>query len=260
MITSEPPQEIAAVGEEVGRPPVAVERAGVAEGARLLRAGDRPPLTGEPSPVGEPSLARPCRSLDRTDRLRTLRAKDETSSELDVLLTEYEMLKAEQRSRIIARDRLIYATLTALAATVVAYGGVTNAPLLLLLPLVCLVLGWTYLVNDEAITAIGDYLLTELGPHLVRILGGTAVLLWERSHRNRRGQRLRKSLQLAVDLGMFILPATLSLAGFWITGPRTMVLMTAFVAELAAITVLAVRIACSVKLAPKRSLCNQASG
>jgi hypothetical protein len=166
----------------------------------------------------------------------------------EVLLSEYEMLKAEQKSRIVVRDRLMYATLAALAATAAASIGSVHAPLLLLLPPVCVVLGWTYLVNDENISAIGDYLRDHLGPRLARATGGAEVLGWETVHRRRPGRSLRKSLQLGVDLAMFVVPAVLSVVGYWVTGSATPALLVASAVELAAAVVLGIRIVCSADL------------
>ncbi|MFD7653955.1 hypothetical protein ACFV4N_08250 [Actinosynnema sp. NPDC059797] len=168
-----------------------------------------------------------------------------------VLLSEYEMLKAEQKSRIVARDRLMYATLAALAATTAASLGAAQAQLLLLLPPVCLILGWTYLVNDENISAIGDYLHDHLGSRLTGVLGGAAVFGWESVHRNQPGRLLRKSLQLCVDLAMFVVPAVLSVVGYWLTGPPSPVLVFASAVELASAVVLAIRIVCSANLTAK---------
>ena len=69
---------------------------------------------------------------------------------LNVWLAEYDKLKTEQSQRIGFRDNLLYVTL-------VVFGGVAsfavskeaNYYAFLILPWTCLILGWTYLVNDE---------------------------------------------------------------------------------------------------------------
>lgn len=76
-----------------------------------------------------------------------------------VHLQEYEKLKDEQTARIGFRDNLIYVALG-------VFGGLASFALtdashmyaLLIVPWVCAVLGWTYLVNDEKISAIGAYI------------------------------------------------------------------------------------------------------
>lgn len=135
----------------------------------------------------------------------------------DVLLAEYDALKAEQKSRIALRDRLTYAGLAALTATLALVVQPAGRPhLLLLLPLVCVVLGWTYLANDQKISAIGGYLRRHLAPALVAAGGReAAVLAWESVHRCAPLRRLDKFLQLAVDLLMFVVPSLLSIALYW---------------------------------------------
>jgi hypothetical protein len=50
---------------------------------------------------------------------------------------------------------LLYVTLT-LFSGILAYAvSGTNSLALLILPWVCLIMGWTYLVNDEKISALG---------------------------------------------------------------------------------------------------------
>ncbi|GHH39997.1 hypothetical protein FHS35_006797 [Streptomyces umbrinus] len=85
-------------------------------------------------------------------------------------MIEYTQVKDEQKARIGFRDNLLYATFAAMAAVIAAtLQGPVRVGLLLLLPPVCLVLGWTYLVNDEKISAIGRYVSTELAPRLAAV-------------------------------------------------------------------------------------------
>lgn len=179
-------------------------------------------------------------------------ASEVDDSVREVFLSEYEMLKAEQKSRIVVRDRLMYATLAALGATAAASVGAAQMSLLLLLPPVCVVLGWTYLVNDEHISAIGDYLRDELGPALARTLGGVMVLRWETEHRRDAGRSLRKSLQLGVDMLMFVVPALLSITCYWFAGPLSPALVVASLAEFVATAVLGARIVSSAALSHRR--------
>ncbi|MDN3358106.1 hypothetical protein [Actinomadura sp. DC4] len=133
---------------------------------------------------------------------------DGRKSEITVgqlLLTEYQTIKDEQKARIGFRDNLLYVTLAAVAAVIVAAAQAKQPGMLLALPPVCVVLGWTYLVNDEKISAIGDYVRTELGPRLAAAAGssGTAevVFKWETAHRSAARRRSRKLIQCAVDQG-----------------------------------------------------------
>ncbi|MFC9249815.1 hypothetical protein [Amycolatopsis thailandensis] len=153
--------------------------------------------------------------------------------EREILLAEYEALKSEQTSRIVLRDRLMYAALAALAATlalVVQPAG--HEYLLLLLPLVCVVLGWTYFVNDQKITAISRYLGGKLAPLLrVRTHRGGRVLAWESVHRGDPLRRLDKSMQLVVELLMFVAPALSSVVLYWFTDGVRSPLLVVSIAE-----------------------------
>ena len=78
---------------------------------------------------------------------------------LQVFLLEYEKLKEEQLKRIEFRDQMIYITLGIFGGILsFALSNKTNLYALLVIPWVCLILGWTYIVNDEKISAIGKYI------------------------------------------------------------------------------------------------------
>lgn len=129
-------------------------------------------------------------------------------ADLEVLLAEYKAIKDEQRSRIDRREHLVYGTLTALAAAVVAASKLPSA--LLLLPVITIVLGWTHLTSDHMISAAGRYLREDLGVRLSALTGQSA-LDWEHHHAGDTRRRQRKHLQLAVDLLTFPIPALVSL-------------------------------------------------
>ena len=71
-----------------------------------------------------------------------------------LLLAEYQTIKDEHRARIGFRDNLLYVTLGAVAV-VAAAAQAEQASTLPALPPACVVLGRTYLANDEKIAAIG---------------------------------------------------------------------------------------------------------
>jgi hypothetical protein len=120
---------------------------------------------------------------------------------------EYERLKGEQAQRIATRDNLMYATLVSIAGVILGMYQMGNTDLLLLLPPGCMVLGWTYLVNDEKISAIGRYIRTDLGPRLSTLIDTSAPIYgWEVVHRSDRRRRSRKVAQLVIDLMTFCLP------------------------------------------------------
>jgi len=95
---------------------------------------------------------------------------------------EYDKLKEEQTSRIGFRDNLLYVTLVVFGG-VFSYsiGDVKNIDALLVLPLVSCILGWTYLLNDEKISAIKSYLRNELSERVKLVIDGSErdIFGWE---------------------------------------------------------------------------------
>ncbi|MEW2386906.1 hypothetical protein AB0933_00945 [Streptomyces venezuelae] len=160
-----------------------------------------------------------------------------------VLLVEYEQLKAEQKSRITFRDNLVYALLAATAAVIAAtIPSTARTALLLLLPPLSVLLGWTYLVNDEKISAIGQYIRTELTPALAAVVEGDGIFGWEAAHRRDERRAARKRLQLAVDLLAFCVSPAAALTVFWIHGHLTWPLVTVSLVESTALVALGVQI------------------
>lgn len=151
---------------------------------------------------------------------------------IDLLRDEIKTLKDEQRDRIRQRDSLIYSVIVAVAAVA---GGtrLAGAGVPLLLPPVTLLLGWTYLINDQMVSAIGAHLRTQLGPRLAE-LAGTEVLLWESTRRIDRRYRQRKTIQLGVDLLAFVAPALVAVVWYWAHGPANPALLAVSVVETAA--------------------------
>ncbi|MFI6295889.1 hypothetical protein ACIBEJ_30120 [Nonomuraea sp. NPDC050790] len=149
-----------------------------------------------------------------------------------LLLLEYEHLKEEQRLRISTRDNLVYTSLGAFALVIAGAIETGASAMLTLLPPVCMILGWTYLINDDRITAIGRHIQHAITPELVR-LGHPpdGVFTWEHRHRQdpRRGQR--KILQLAVDLTLFCLTAFIALCAAWMNAPHSTGLMMLIAVE-----------------------------
>jgi hypothetical protein len=135
---------------------------------------------------------------------------------------EYIKLKDEQTKRIGFRDNLLYVNLVLISGIMsFVLGGDFGNPLrlhgLFVAGWVSLVLGWTYLVNDEKISAIGRYIretLPEaLDPDKTGLLFG-----WEVAHRSDKRRPLRKLQQLVVDILSFpgIGLASLALFVVWI--------------------------------------------
>ncbi|MEV4364606.1 hypothetical protein [Nonomuraea sp. NPDC049625] len=167
---------------------------------------------------------------------------DTSERAVTALLSEYDALKAEQRSRIGFRDQLLYAVLTAAAAIAAVTATAGRLELLLVLPLAGTVLGWTHLHNDHMITSIGRYVRDRLGPRLHALVDDTAdipMFEWETEHTADRWRASRRRLQLAVNLGAFCLPPLAALTLIWAAGPHTAAVLAVSVAELAVLIVLA---------------------
>ncbi|MEU6355464.1 hypothetical protein ABZ896_40155 [Streptomyces sp. NPDC047072] len=135
-----------------------------------------------------------------------------------LLLVEYQSLKDEQKARIGFRDNLLYVTLAVVAAVIAAAAQAGRTSMLLALPPVCVVLGWTYLVNDDKISAIGKYVRDSLGPQLAGLAqpgGSFEAFAWETGHRGDPRRRSRKAIQLVVDLSAFCVVPLAALVVFW---------------------------------------------
>lgn len=162
----------------------------------------------------------------------------------NVLLNEYERIKDEQNNRIGFRDNLIYATLASMAVVIAA---VLQNPrqdqLLLIIPPVALLLGWTYLVNDEKISAIGGYVRSDLSPRLAALVDDLETPFgWETAHRNDRRRISRKYLQLSIDLLLFGGGALAALIAYWCSGPLKLPVLLLSLVELVAVIALCVQI------------------
>jgi hypothetical protein len=134
-------------------------------------------------------------------------ARPDAHAAVTVLLAEYDKLKAEQTSRIGFRDNLIYAVLGATAAVGYAAFQYRVVQWVLLIPLACFVLGWTYPRNDQMITQLGRYVRDTLAPQLTALSRHRDVLGWENEHPADRRRVQRKWIQLTVDLAAFCLPS-----------------------------------------------------
>jgi hypothetical protein len=163
-------------------------------------------------------------------------------TEGQLLLAEYQTVKEEQKARIGFRDNLLYVTLAVVAAVIAAAAQAKQTSMLLALPPVCVVLGWTYLVNDEKISAIGRYIRGELGSRLAELAGTDKAFGWEAFHRGDARRASRKVVQLAVDLLAFCVVPVSALIVYWAGGGTTPGLVVLSVVEALAIVGLGVYI------------------
>lgn len=162
-----------------------------------------------------------------------------------LLLAEYQSVKDEQKARIGFRDNLLYVTLAVVAAVIAAAAQAKQPSMLLALPPVCVVLGWTYLVNDEKISAIGYYVRDDLGPKLAELAapaGGFVTFGWEAYHRSDTRRRSRKAIQTVVDLTAFCGVPLAALVVFWAGGDTGGLLITLSVLEALAVAGLGVQV------------------
>jgi hypothetical protein len=176
-----------------------------------------------------------------------------------LLVIEYERLKDEQKTRIGFRDSLVYATLASMAAVITAtLSARSQLACLLLLPPVCVLLGWTYLMNDEKISAAGHYIRTEITPRLADLVPGEPLIFgWESFHRGDSRRRLRKVAQLTIDLSMFCVAPATALALFWVSAPQPAALIVVSVAEALVVIGLAIHICLYADLWPYRSAAHE---
>lgn len=159
-----------------------------------------------------------------------------------LLLAEYQTLKDEQKTRIGFRDNLLYVTLTILAAVIAASVQAKQPAMLLALPPVCVVLGWTYLVNDEKISAIGQYIRGELGPRLAQLARTDRVFEWEVAHRSDARRRSRKAIQCGIDVLAFCVVPFAGLLVYWVSGKTSSGLVALSVVEAVIIVGLGVQV------------------
>jgi hypothetical protein len=129
------------------------------------------------------------------------------NQQINIHLAEYQKLKDEQIARIGFRDNLIYATLIAVGGILsYALSNPTNSRAVLVLPLATVALGWTYLINDEKISALGRYVRNNLAQ---RVGGSISVATeeifgWERITSGDKGRLWRKIVQFVVNEALFV--------------------------------------------------------
>lgn len=142
---------------------------------------------------------------------------------LEVYLQEYQKLKEEQINRIGFRDNLLYVTLGVFGAVLsFALTQSISYYALLVLPWVCLILGWAYLINDQKITAIGRYIRYKLTDKVMERTGITdleTTFGWEIAHRSDPRRSRRKIEQLIIDQITFIISGIGAVAAFWVLVP-----------------------------------------
>ncbi|MEC4815113.1 MAG: hypothetical protein SAK29_17830 [Scytonema sp. PMC 1069.18] len=166
---------------------------------------------------------------------------------LEVYLHEYEKLKEEQAQRIGFRDNMLYVTLGIFGGILsFALSGNKNYYALLVIPWVCLILGWAYLVNDEKISAIGRYIRYTLVTKIQELTGNTdieSIFGWEIAHRSDKRRLRRKIEQLIVDEITFVISGIVALLAFWfLVSQSPLAVNILCIVELVLLIILAVEI------------------
>jgi hypothetical protein len=131
--------------------------------------------------------------------------QEHSAAQLEILMAEYQKLKDEQTHRIGFRDNLIYVTTAAIGAVLsFSISGSDRRAAVLVLPPLCFALGWTYVMNDLKVSAIGRYIREHLRSKLENLAAASGGLLeWEAYHRADGERVSRKFLQLVVDEVLF---------------------------------------------------------
>jgi len=155
-----------------------------------------------------------------------------TDKALAVHLTEYAKLKDEQLKRIEFRDHLVHIQLVVVGATIgwtfahhggIEHGRHTSTMLtlfpLLILPWISLILGWTYLLTDDRVSALGRYMRKELADRIQSLTDGASVFGWEVAHRSDHDRVFRKVMQFLIDGVTFVGTGALGIFLYWYYAP-----------------------------------------
>lgn len=147
----------------------------------------------------------------------------DTSLLLDIYLKEYDKLKSEQADRIGFRDNLLYVTIGVISGILsFAFSAPADSIALLIVPWAMLILGWTYLVNDDKISAIGKYIRFTLVDNIKPMLGEAkleALLGWRSPIAAISGAAAARSKQSIIDEITFILPGLVAMLLYWLLTP-----------------------------------------
>lgn len=137
---------------------------------------------------------------------------------LDIYFREYDKLKAEQTQRIGFRDNILYVTLGLYSGILsFALSSSINYYVFIAIPWIGLILGWTYLVNDQKISAIGKYIRSRLTDNIkkqIDDIGNEPIFEWEIEHRSDERRKERKIKQLIIDELTFVISGIVALLIF----------------------------------------------
>ncbi len=182
---------------------------------------------------------------------------DEMQNLKDVYLAEYSKLKDEQAKRIGFRDNLLYVMMAVYGGIIAFALSKPNCYALLVLPWASLILGWTYLQNDEKVSAIGRYIRLELVRKIQEMANckdDESIFGWEIAHRSDARRERRKVEQLVIDETAFVLSGAggLLLFYFLCPEPHHLAIQATYWAELALLSILGIEIVLYADLAKGR--------
>jgi hypothetical protein len=134
----------------------------------------------------------------------------------DAQLLEYDKLKEEQGRRIHFRDNMRYVTLAAIGVAA-TQADARNPALWLVIPWICVVLGWNYVANVHIVRGLGDYIRDDLGSKVSKDSCPGTVFGWEHRRCGDKKYASRRLSQFVVDEITFFVPGVIALAIFGLT-------------------------------------------
>lgn len=166
---------------------------------------------------------------------------------LRIYLLEYEKIKEEQVHRIGFRDNMIYLLLVTVGAIFsFALSKSNNIFALLLIPWISFILGWTYIINNEKISAIRNYFNTKLEKKISKLLKtklDCVLLEWEVEHRIDKRWDQRKAIQFIIDITTFCGSGLVAVLTYWQSVPsKHTELIVLVVIELSVLFILGIQI------------------
>lgn len=136
---------------------------------------------------------------------------------LDAYTCEYSALKSEQLKRIEHRDQIVYLQIVVIGALLGLKSDFTESLVALVVPFPCIALGWIYLVNDQKISAIGQYIRTDLAKRYKDCVlddrddRDDSIFNWESWNAKEAGRQFRKFVHLIINIFVFIMPGGVAL-------------------------------------------------
>lgn len=126
---------------------------------------------------------------------------------LPVYLEEFKALKAEQISRIKERDSYLWVAGGALLTVAAGAFQFRQPWVLLAVPVICFVIGWVNLANDQKVTAAAREARDHIAPKLAAITGDPDILGWETRKNSDGRETERRLMWLTTNVLLFVVPS-----------------------------------------------------